>query len=189
MRNTLLMSAAVLGFAVAAPAFAQTTPPPASTAAPAATDSGMVRPGHVPGVGLSEPSSTNASNITSSDTHTVYAPRLPAPDVGPDATSQELLRTAKRDLAAHHTGAAQEALEEAETRMLDRSVPAADGSMPDSSPTIQHITTALNELGAGRMGDANQAIDAALMGGQRPGPMSPGMGGMSHGAPAPATKM
>lgn len=52
----LAATVALLG----AQAFAQT--PPASNSMPG------VRPGHVPGVGASEPSSSRASNITPRDT-------------------------------------------------------------------------------------------------------------------------
>ena len=145
MRKTILLSAALL--TLAAPvAFAQTStpnapPPPAGqtpperTAAPmkaeghttrqidGTTSTADIRPGHEPGVGESFPASNKASNITAADTRSPIAPRLPTPGVE-DATPAAYLNAAQTALNANQTGRAQEALERAETAMLQRSVPA-----------------------------------------------------------------
>ncbi len=53
------------------------------------------------------------------------ASALPAPAVGEDAPPADLLRAAESALAAGRAGEAQEAMEMAQTRLLDRSVPLA----------------------------------------------------------------
>jgi len=60
-----------------------------------------------------------ASNIAPSDTRSSIAPRLPAPDAGRDAGPRQYLIDARMALREGRTGAAQEALERAETRLLD----------------------------------------------------------------------
>jgi hypothetical protein len=160
MRKTLLMSAAVLGLALASPAFAQTggtgdTGAGGATitpgANPAVTQPGMsagtgeegtprpmhrmrghhaaqhnggltaegARPGHSPGEGVSEPMSTRASNIGGPGPHSEIAPRLPTPPVGENATPESYVSAAQQALRRNRTGEAQEALERAETRVLE----------------------------------------------------------------------
>ncbi len=187
MRKMLLLSTAFLGFA--AGAFAQTTsspvpaapPPPAAAQTPPDTmapgtmpmDHAMpgmaksaadpdIRPGHVPGVGDSFPASNNASNVTPGDTHSVIAPRLPAPSGGPNAAPAAFLADAQQALRARRTGQAQEALERAETAMLQRSVPADQASVPDQSPGVQQVRAARDALGKGDIPGAQKAIAAAM---------------------------
>lgn len=187
MRTKLMMSAAALSIAmgVAAPAaFAQNamSPPAMSQQAPATNDG--ARPGHTPGVGMSMPSSNRASNGTAANTRTSYAPSLPAPNLGPNATPHDLLRAARMDLSAHHTGAAQEALERAETRFLDRSVPADRASMPDGSRMVDRISQARQALGNGDMQGATQIIDSILMAQNNAGGMPGGGMGRPMGTPS-----
>jgi hypothetical protein len=189
MRKILLLSTVFLGFGFAAGAFAQTTsspvpaapPPPAASQTPpdtiapgtmpthrampgmpkTATDAD-IRPGHVPGVGDSFPASNNASNVTPGDTHSVIAPRLPAPAGGPNAAPGAFLADARQALKARRTGQAQEALERAETAMLQRSVPADQASVPDQSPGVQQIRAARDALSKGDIPGAQKAIAAAM---------------------------
>ena len=79
------------------------------------------RPSHELGVGESLPRSHKANNI---------APTLPRPAVGENATTQDYLRAV---LAAGHTGQAQQALDTAETRVLDRSVAQGQTNTPSGS--------------------------------------------------------
>ena len=137
------------GSAASGAAFAQTP----------STDTGA-RPGNVIGTGASLPRSDKAGNITPADTRSELAPNLPAP-TGAESV-QDLLREAKADLAARHTGAAQEALERAETRALDRSVPAGTENVPDNGPTIGVIAQARDALAAGNLKGAIAIIDKAL---------------------------
>jgi hypothetical protein len=50
----------------------------------------------------------------------------------------------------------------AETRVLDRTVPAGEGSMPDGNPMVGQISQALHLLGTGDVRGASQVIDSAL---------------------------
>ncbi|MBV9734367.1 MAG: hypothetical protein JO209_00555 [Acidisphaera sp.] len=146
--------AALIGL-LATPALAQTPPPGANPATGA-------RPGNVIGTGQSLPTSSNASNITPGDTRSPIAPRLPTPSVGDDSTPAGYLRAARQALASGQTGAAQEALERAESRLLDRSVAPSRANQPVRGPRISDITAARDALASGDRGRAIQAIDAAL---------------------------
>ncbi len=87
------------------------------------------------------PQSGQASNITSADTRSQIAPALPSP--GNAGTPEQFLNRAEQALRAGRTGEAQEALERAETRLLDRSVngPAA-ANQPDNGPRVDAIRRA-----------------------------------------------
>ena len=98
------------------------------------------------GTGLSEPFATHASNISQADTRSDIAPALPQPGLHPDAGPAGYLRAAEHALHQGQTGLAQNALEMAETRLLDRSVIQGQGSIPDDSHAVQCINTALNDL-------------------------------------------
>ncbi len=98
------------------------------------------------GAALSEPFATHASNISQADTQGDIAPALPQPGVGRDAGPAGYLRAAERALQTGQTGLAQNALEMAETRLLDRSVIRGMGGVPDDSHAVQAITAALNDL-------------------------------------------
>ena len=149
MRKMLLTCAAVLG--VAATATAQTTAP-----------SNDIRPGHVPGVGDSYPASSRASNIVPGDTRSVIAPRLPAPQGGANASISQFLTDAQNSLTHGMTGRAQEALERAETAMLQRSVPADQADTPDQAPDVKLVEQARDDLARRDVNSAKQAISAAM---------------------------
>ena len=124
--------------------------------------------------GLSGPASSRASNIGHADTPGGIAPHLPQPDApegsGPDA----LLRAADRALVEHRTGAAQEALEMAETRLLDRSTEIDASGRPDQDPRVLHVGAALQALGRGDIAAARAGIAVAIQGDMPPA-MPPGM--------------
>ncbi len=214
MRKTLLMSAAMFGLSIGAPAFAQTPAPvpapqgsmpstmppgtmspggtaPAPVTAPAMpmhrarpsmrpSSAAGAMPGHEPGMGNSEPGSTQASNIDRVDTRGDIAPRLPAPNVGPNATPEQLLSAASQAIRARRTGAAQEALERAETRALDRSTQQGMEGQPSASPMVQAIGQARRSLATRDFAGAQQAISMA-MNSPRPAP-GMGQGAMGQGA-------
>ena len=194
MRKTLLASAALLGIAMALPAFAQSAADPATATSSAqdgtpanATDQGsaMKAPAHrrhhmrataaatdesghwahEPGTGESGPASAQASNIDGADTHSAIAPHLPRPMVGENAGPDGYLKAADRALAAHKTGAAQQALEMAETRLLDRSTAVGASSQPDQSPRIAAVTAARKDLAAKDWAGARASIREAMAGG------------------------
>ena len=133
----LLLTSTVLAALVTAPTFAQTTVP-----AP------------------SEPFSRSASNISPSDTRSEIAPQLPTP---PAEGARDLLGQAAQDLQGHHTGAAQEALERAETRLLDRCVPRDRANDPDQARAIQMINQARLALGHNDLQQARDATQQALL--------------------------
>lgn len=142
-----------------------------------AMDENGARPGHEPGVGDSEPMSHRASNIDRGDTRGDIAPRLPVPNTngnGPEA----YLAAADRALARHQTGAAQEALERAETRMLDRSVPQGQGNQPIQDPRIGSVNSALQALANHDYSAARQHTQQAMnmQGGSGMGMGQDGMG-------------
>jgi len=192
MRKTLLTSAAVLGLALAAPAFAQTGGMGTSGAggtSPAVGQSGTAdqgaamgnegtsrpmhrmhrgaqynggmtaegaRPGHSPGEGVSEPSSTRASNIDRADTRSTIAPRLPAPPVGENASPESYVQAAQQALRRNRTGEAQEALERAETRVLEMHQ-ADQGRIP----MMDTLEQARQALGRHDVAGARRILDQA----------------------------
>ena len=110
----------------------------------------------------SGPMSTKATHIMKADTGGTISPRLPSPNLGGDASPDQYLMKAKSDTQAGRTGAAQEALERAETRLLDRST-AQDAAMtPDPSPRVEKIRGALHALASRDRNGAIQMIDAAM---------------------------
>jgi hypothetical protein len=140
--------ALALGCLLAGSAWAQT---PADTGA---------RPGNDIGTGMSLPRSDKAGNLNAATTHSELAPNLPAP-AGAE-TVRALLLAARQDLAANQTGAAQEALERAETRALDRSIPVGTERVPAQDPLVMAVTQARDAMAAGNMGGAIGIIDGAL---------------------------
>ena len=189
MRNVMLLSAALVGFA--STGFAQTagTPPaapaatpPASTpaetlAAPttpkprphharASSADSEIRPGHEPGVGDSFPASDKASNVTAADSRSRIAPRLPAPAGGENAAIGTLLTEAQHAVDTRQTGRAQEALERAETAMLQRSVQVDQATTPDQAPDVMQVEAARKALAGGDLATAKKSIAAAMSAGK-----------------------
>lgn len=155
----MLTSVVALSVLLAAPALA----PARAQGVPSAT--GPVpgaRPGNEVGTGMSMPLGNRASNIDPNDTRSAIAPNLPSPPLGPDASATDYLRAAEYSLRAGRTGEAQQALEMAQTRLLDRSVPQGQTEDPSASPAVTQIDQALHALAAGQRGQAMQLIDAAL---------------------------
>jgi hypothetical protein len=118
------------------------------------------RPGNIIGTGMSLPRSDNASNINSQTTSSELAPNLPAPPAGDDI--QTLLLDARTSLQAGRTGEAQEALERAETRALDRSVPYGGERQVDAGPLVRATNGARAALAAGNIAAAINIINEAL---------------------------
>ena len=120
------------------------------------------RPGHEPGIGKSLPLSNKASNIGPADTQSSIAPTLPASSANSNATPRDYLRAARASLMAGRTGQAQQSLEMAETRALDRSVAQGQTSTPSDSRLVSEIRDARQALGSGDSSHAIQLIDLAL---------------------------
>ena len=127
---------------------------------PPATPNGA-RPGNVIGTGQSLPRSDTASHTPGSNPTSTIAPNLPSPPVGPNASPAELLQAARSALTAGRTGEAQQSLEMAQTRALDRSVPMGQTGVPSQSPLVEAIGTALRALGTHDRAATMQAIDRA----------------------------
>jgi hypothetical protein len=121
------------------------------------------RPGNEIGTGNSLPKSDKASNITEADTRSVLAPNLPSPPLGENASSRDYLAAARGALAAGHTGEAQQALEMAETRALDRSVPLFQTTAPIKDPLVAEIEDALHTLSAGDRLRSMRIIEASIV--------------------------
>jgi len=136
--------------------------PPGNVAPPGANQATGARPGNVIGTGMSMPMGSNASNIDQQDTQSAIAPNLPSPDLGPNASPADYLRAAQGALAAGRTGEAQQALEQAQTRLLDRSVPYGQTNNASDNPAVAQITRALHALAAGDREQCVQLIQAAI---------------------------
>ena len=87
---------------------------------------------------------------------------LPAPNLPADAKPSDFLRAAEGALTTGRKGEAQESLEEAQTRLLDRSVPLGQTRDPSSSPAVGQISQALQALRAGDRAACLQSIQAAI---------------------------
>jgi hypothetical protein len=150
-----IVAAAALLALTASPLFAQPVPPGANPETGA-------RPGNVIGTGNSLPASGRAANINGNDTRSLIAPRLPIPPVPEGAPARQFLLAARQALQSGQTGVAQEALERAEARQLDRSVAPSQASDPITTPIVTQIANARQALGSGDIGGAINIIDALL---------------------------
>jgi hypothetical protein len=120
------------------------------------------RLGNEIGTGQSLPLSDNAGNIGPQDTQSVIAPNLPSPDVGEGASPHDYLAAARTALLVGRTGEAQQALEMAETRALDRSVPLFQTNTPSDNPLVAEIRRALDALATGDREQTVRLIEVAL---------------------------
>lgn len=133
----------------------------AATTAETVTEDGSAPPTSAYRGGASVPLSQRATNIGSQTGRTEIAPRLPDPQAASN-TPEALLRAAQRSLSQNKTGAAQQALEMAETRVLSRTTDPSMANTPDTSVMTQQIGEARRALGAGNRAAAQAAIAAAL---------------------------
>jgi hypothetical protein len=153
MRSLTLATFALLGIgSIAFQAPAQSVP--------AQSVNGTTDTGAGGNYGRHEPFSKKASNIAAYDTKSKIAPALPTPPLGNDASPRDYVRAARDALAAGRTGEAQQSLEMAETRALDRSVTPEAANVPDPNPSVTQIRNALQVLGEGNRGQALAMIDA-----------------------------
>jgi hypothetical protein len=157
----------------------QTPAKPRHHSMSSSTTSGNDHWAHQPGTGESGPASSQASNIDGADTHSTIAPHLPSPGVGENASPDRYLKVADQALRAHKSGEAQQALEMAETRLLDRSTAPAAANAPDQAPRVQAVSTALRDLAAKDWNGARRSIQEAMNAGGQGGAGAEGgaMGG------------
>lgn len=161
--RSLALSVTVLAGLVGTPVLAQTSVPVTPQGVPAgANPSTGARPGNDIGTGMSLPMGTRASNIDAADTRSQIAPNLPSPRVGSNASPADYLNAALSSLHAGRTGEAQQSLEMAQTRLLDRSVPMGQTNNPDDNPAVTQISQALKALASGDRAQAAQLIQAAM---------------------------
>jgi hypothetical protein len=109
-----------------------------------------------------QPITRPASNITPYDARSVIAPALPVPPVPSGDPPRSFLFAARDAVQRGHTGEAQEALERAETRLLDGSTPATVGAIPDRRQAVFAVSAARNALAKRDRPAALAAIDSAL---------------------------
>ncbi len=148
-------SSAALAQSPVVPVGPQGVPPGANPATGA-------RPGNDIGTGMSLPMGTTASNINPTDTRSEIAPNLPSPAIVENATAPDYLVAARNSLAAGRTGEAQQSLEMAETRLLDRSTPLFQTNTPSGNPAVAQISQALQALAANDTSRCMQLIEAAI---------------------------
>ena len=160
--RSLALSATVLAGLIGAPAFAQTSATTPQGVPPGANPDTGARPGNDIGTGMSMPMGTHASNIDQGDTRSQIAPNLPSPQVSAAADPVAYLHAAQSALQSGRTGEAQQALEMAETRLLDRSVPQGQTNNPSSSQAVAQIHQALAALATGDRAQCLSAIQQAI---------------------------
>ena len=78
------------------------------------------------------------------------------------ARVSDLLRTAQGALAAGRKRDAGEALEMAQTRLLDRSVPLGENHDPSDNPMVAQITKARQALADGDWATCLESVQAAI---------------------------
>jgi hypothetical protein len=122
----------------------------------------VARPGNDIGTGQSLPLSNNASNIGPSDTGSAIAPRLPTPPLDENAPPSAFLGAARVALMTGRTGEAQEAMERAESRALDRSVRPSQAGQASKQSLVQQIAQARGALSRGDRVGALRLIAVAL---------------------------
>lgn len=155
-----------------------------------ASDDAMAPPTSAYRGGAGSPSSTRASNISAGAGRSDMAPRLPDPNAA-NNSPEAYLAAAQRSLTQGKTGAAQEALERAETRILSRTTDPSMAAQHDGSMMAQNIAQARRALGNRDVRGAQAAISMALSAPvPPPGPSTttvPGMGYAPPGMPSGRT--
>jgi hypothetical protein len=154
--RSLLLSASILfglsGAALGQPMTDQGVPPGANLETGA-------RPGNPIGTKDSLPRGNTASNINESDVHSRIAPNLPTPRVGDEASAGDYLQNARDALMRGRTGEAQEALERAQTRLMeDRQM--NNGQVDNDA--IHRISDARQALASHDRARAEELIDSAM---------------------------
>jgi hypothetical protein len=89
-------------------------------------------------------------------------PALPEPNLPLGSRVSDYLRAAQGAIAANHLGEAQSALEMAQTRILDRSVPLGQTDVPSVDPLTGQISQARQALAANDRAACLQVIQTAL---------------------------
>jgi hypothetical protein len=106
-------------------------------------------------------SSAASAQSTIPVSNTVLAP-LPSPTLAEGVKPSDALRAAQGALIAGNLGEAEQALEMAETRMLDRSVALGETNNPSDNPTVGQISEARRALTAHDRAACMAAIQTAI---------------------------
>ncbi len=209
--RSLILSFTVLGALAVTPAMAQMAGPPNGPPVAGPATPGPAYPPGQPGADMNyngnagmagqgpgivgmvpappshQPMVRHPTNINASDSRSIISPSLPQPPVGPNADATQYLQAAQRALMRGRGGEAQAALENAETWLLNRSVPAGAVNQPDQNPAVTNISSALQALAAGNRAQAmnlvQQTIPMTMQAQNGPGMMGPGMNGPGMAGP------
>jgi len=92
---------------------------------------------------------------------TVLSP-LPSPNLPEGGRPSDYLRAAQGALVGGRNGEAQESLEMAQTRMLDRSVQMGQTNNPSDNPTVGQISQALQALAARDRASCLRIVQSAI---------------------------
>ena len=103
-----------------------------------------------------------AQPVTPDDQPRAVRSALPAPALPENSPPSAYLRAAQGALAAGRTGEAQEALEQAQTRLLDRSVPLGQTHTLSDNPAVSQIDQALRALAAHDRATCMHWIETAM---------------------------
>ncbi len=114
------------------------------------------------GAGMVLPRGDGAASVALQDMRTTGVPSLPSPQGDDGRTPSYFLQAAQSALAAGRTGEAQQALEMAQTRLLDRSVPIGQTNNPSDDPLVRQTSQALQALAARDRRTCMQLIESAL---------------------------
>ena len=112
---------------------------------------------------LLPPTGVLTGNGPQSYTHSASVTALPSPTLSTDAPPGAFLEVARTALQGGRTGEAQEALERAETRLLDHPVEPAQIDAPDDTRAVLDIGVARRALARRDRSGAIRAIDEALV--------------------------
>lgn len=184
MRTLLMASAALLAATLAMPAMAQTT----TTDEPTMGGQTQATPGGDAMSGQSMPSDTVGGEAAQGTRHrsmqTRAAAALPA-----DGTPEEYLTHAQRAVQQRQGTTARDALERAETRLLDRSATPAAAGQPQSSPALRSIQQAREAVARRDWQTASQAVNEAMSGARMAttSPATTTSGAMGQGTSAQGT--
>jgi hypothetical protein len=111
---------------------------------------------------LLPPTGVLTGNGPQSYTHSASVTALPSPTLPTDAPPGAFLEVARTAPQGGRTGEAQEALERAETRLLDHPVAPAQIDVPDDTRAVLDIGVARRALARRDRSGAIRAIDEAL---------------------------
>jgi hypothetical protein len=111
---------------------------------------------------IAQPAPNANLNLVRDDSQGTAIPPLPSPSGGDEQRASDYLKAAQGALAAGRNDEARQALEMAQTRMLDRSVPLGQTNNPSDNPTVVQISQALQALTARDRATCMQLIQAAI---------------------------